>query len=308
MVRAVLAQVADRLELTLVLVEHRVSQVLPLVDRAIVLRDGQLVADGRPHEVFARLGDELAASGVWVPGHRLAAPPPRERSRSETMLLAQRAGFRYPGAEQDAVSRADLAVRSSEALAITGPNGAGKTTLALLLGGLLRPTTGSVVAGEALARGRGHDPIWPWPARFLAERIGSVFADPEHQFLSRRVVDELMLGPIRSGLDRSTARQRADELMAPLHLAHLADANPFTLSGGEKRRLSVATALASAPSVLILDEPTFGQDLRTARELLALLAVLRDEGRAICVVSHDRDFTTALADRTLSLEPAERAA
>ena len=113
-----------------------------------------------------------------------------------------------------------------------------------------------------------------------------------------------MLGPRRIGLDAPAARRRADELLTRLHLDQLAEANPFTLSGGEKRRLSVATALATAPSVLILDEPTFGQDRRTAGELLDLLAALRDSGRAVAFVTHDRDFATALADRTLRLAPA----
>jgi energy-coupling factor transport system ATP-binding protein len=306
LVRGVLGQILERLGLTLVIVEHHVAEVLPLVDRALVLHDGVTVADGRPHEIFARMGDRLAEAGVWIPGHGLPAPPARARPAPETLLLAEQAGFRYPGSPHPALARVDVRVRSSEALGIAGPNGSGKSTLALLLGGLLRPTSGRVVAGEALAQGRGHDPIWPWPAPFLVERIGSVFQDPEHQFLSRRVVDEVTLGPMRAGLDRSTARGRADELLERLHLVHLAEANPFTLSGGEKRRLSVATALAAAPSVLILDEPTFGQDRRTAGELLSLLAALRDEGRAVCFVSHDQDITAALADRTLRLErPAE---
>ena len=92
-----------------------------------------------------------------------------------------------------------------------------------------------------------------------------------------------------------------DELMERLHLAHLAAANPFTLSGGEKRRLSVATALATAPALLVLDEPTFGQDRRTWSELLDLLAALRDGGRGVCFVTHDRPFARALADRALTL-------
>jgi energy-coupling factor transport system ATP-binding protein len=165
-----------------------------------------------------------------------------------------------------------------------------------------------VVAGEALAPGRGHEPIYHWSARELVTRIGTVFQDPEHQFLTGRVHDELTLGPMRAGLDRRAASRRADELLARLHLIHLADANPFTLSGGEQRRLSVATALATAPSVLILDEPTFGQDRRTAIELLELLAGLRDVGRAICFVTHDRDFATALADRHLRLSAPRSAA
>ena len=113
--------------------------------------------------------------------------------------------------------------------------------------------------------------------------------------------DELALGPRVLGLADDEVKRRVSELLDRLRLGHLAAANPFTLSGGEKRRLSVATALATAPSVLVLDEPTFGQDARTWEEMLSLLAALRDAGRAICFATHDRDFARALADRTLHL-------
>ena len=92
-----------------------------------------------------------------------------------------------------------------------------------------------------------------------------------------------------------------DELLDRLRLAHLANANPYTLSGGEQRRLSVATALAAAPRVLVLDEPTFGQDRRTWTELVDLVAAVRDEGRGVVAVTHDTDFVAALADRELVL-------
>ncbi len=301
-IREVLAEVIRRLGLTMLLVEHRVGEAMPLVDRVVVLEaGGGVVADGRPLQVFAEHGDRLAEAGVWVPDRRLPSPPQRPRPPSETLLLAEQVSFTYPGSLSPALTRVDVQLRSAEALAVMGPNGSGKSTLAMLLAGLLQPTAGWVVAGEALAPGRGHDPIWRWPAHALARQVGTVFQDPEHQFLSGNVREELMLGPLRTGVERPAARRRADELLERLHLAHLAEANPFTLSGGEKRRLSVATALAPAPSVLVLDEPTFGQDRRTAGELLALLAALRDDGRAVCFVTHDRDFASALADRILRL-------
>ncbi|MDQ2933494.1 MAG: ATP-binding cassette domain-containing protein [Chloroflexota bacterium] len=301
-IREVIGALVGRLAMTLLLVEHRVGEWLPLVDRVVVIEPGAGVkAEGPPHELFARFGDELAAAGVWVPDRPVAPPPTRTRETPETMILGDQVGFSYPGSSAPALAGVDLRLRSSEALAVVGPNGSGKSTLALLLAGLLAPTSGSVRAGEALAPGRGHERIARWPARELVKRIGTVFQDPEHQFLTRRVIDELLLGPHRAGIEPSLARHRADELLARLRLSHLAHANPFTLSGGEKRRLSVATALATAPLVLVLDEPTFGQDRRTSSELLDLLATLRDEGRAICFVTHDRDFAHALADRTLHL-------
>jgi energy-coupling factor transporter ATP-binding protein EcfA2 len=307
-VREVIASVVEQLGLTLVMVEHRVADALALVDRVVAITaGGGVMADGSPGEVFTRHGDELEAAGVWVPDRRLPAAPSRLRPSADTLLLAEQATFRYPGSTAWALPRTDVQVRSAEAIALTGANGSGKSTLALLLAGLLRPTSGVVVAGEALARGRGHEPIWRWSAQELVRHVGTVFQDPEHQFLTGRVREELMIGPLRIGVERSAANERADELLERLHLAHLSEANPFTLSGGEKRRLSVATALATAPSVLVLDEPTFGQDRRTAVELLSLLAALRDSGRAIAFVTHDREFATALADRTLHLPGPEPA-
>jgi len=304
-VRAVLARVLERLGATLVLVEHRVDESLPLIDRVVVIAGGGgVLADGSPRDVFRDDAGRLAGAGVWIPDRPPAAPPRRDRPATETLVIAEHATFRYPGATVDAVSNVDLTVRSAEALGIVGPNGSGKSTLAMLVAGLLRPRPGSVISGEALAAGRGHEPIARWPARDLARRVGTVFGDPEHQFLTASVREELLLGPRRIGVDDANARRRADDLLARLRLSHLAEANPFTLSGGEKRRLSVATALATAPRLLVLDEPTFGQDRRTWGELLHLLAALRDGGRALCFVSHDRAFVQALADRTFQLGAA----
>jgi energy-coupling factor transport system ATP-binding protein len=134
-----------------------------------------------------------------------------------------------------------------------------------------------------------------------------VFQDPEHQFVRGRADDELMVGPLRTGATRAAARARAAELLARLRLMPLAGANPFTLSGGEQRRLSVATAIATDPPLLVLDEPTFGQDQTTYAELVALLRAARDAGRGIVFATHDRALIHALADRAVGLE-AGRAA
>ncbi len=156
----------------------------------------------------------------------------------------------------------------------------------------------------ALADGLGADPV-TWSSRELAARIGTVFQDPEHQFLAGTVRAELEVGPRAMGMDPADAARRVDELLVRLRLDGLAQANPFTLSGGEKRRLSVATALATAPGLLVLDEPTFGQDARTWAELVALLADLVDrDGVGVLAVTHDADLVRALADDVLRLDAA----
>jgi len=301
---ALAAAVADR-DPTLILVEHRITEWLPLVTRVVVLAAaGGILLDGAPEQVFVGHDDLLARHGIWTPGHTgrraarpLLAPPP------EVLIAAEQLAPRPPLAERPLFARLDVVVRSSEALAVTGPNGSGKSTLVRLLGGLLRPQVGQVTASEALAPGHAGSALWRWPARQLVGRIGSVFQDPEHQFLTGRVADELALGPLRSGTPEIEARRRATELGERLHLDAVWDAHPFTLSGGEQRRLSVATALATAPRVLILDEPTFGQDRRTWDEMLSLLVGVVDSDRGVVVATHDRVLVDALADRTLRLPP-----
>lgn len=300
-------RVLDATGATLVVVEHRVEAWLPLVDRVIVLGAAlggtTVIADGAPDEVLGRMGETPAAAGVWVPGFGPRHPsPPRVRDgerllHADGLAIARvRRGRKVSDADfaPNIVAR-DLAleVRAGSVLAVTGPNGAGKSTLGLTLAGLLPPAGGSVVAAPVLSRGRGADPM-QWKSRELLTRIGTVFQDPEHQLLASTVRGELEIGPRALGLDEATMNARIDPLLERLRLDRLAKANPYTLSGGEKRRLTVAAALATAPQLLVLDEPTFGQDSRTWAELVALLAELRDEGTGIVVVTHDEDVVQAL--------------
>ena len=293
-VRSTIASlVADRSR-TLVIVEHRLAEIVPLVDRVVVIAAGEgVVADGAPDDVFAREGARLAEHGVWIPGIPAPRAQRHEPVSAEVVASARGLAFRYPASERAALDGVDLDVHAGEALALTGPNGSGKSTLALLVAGLLRPDRGT-------ARLRGDD-AWCLPARTLITRVGTVFQDPEHQFVTTTVRDELAVGPRRAGKSDGTARSIAAELLDRLRLGHLAEANPFTLSGGEQRRLSVATAIATAPPLLVLDEPTFGQDRRTYGELVALLAAHRDRGGGVVFATHDAYLVSALADRTMTL-------
>ena len=279
---------------TTVLIEHRVASALPLIDRVVVLSPDGVIADGAPAQVFAAQGAALAAAGVWVPDQPVISRPATGPA-GPALLQASRVRYRHPGADRDALAATSLTVEAARATAVTGPNGSGKSTLARLLGGLTRPTGGVVEATAALAGDAATDP-YRWPATALAARIGSVFQNPEHQFITRTVRAELALGPQLQRRAPLQLRGTVDALLDRLHLAHLADANPHTLSGGQARRLSVGTVLAAAPRLLILDEPTFGQDRRTWLELVALLAEVRDYGRAIVTVTHDEALVEALAD------------
>ena len=324
-VRDAVGRCLDKTGATLVVVEHRVGVWKDLVDRIVVLQPGSatesaVLLDGSPDQVLAQARDTLVAAGVWVPGY-----VPATRTRAGAAGVPGATGRRGAGvpaggdlllaAESLAVSRErprrrrfktvppvpvqsgiTAQVRAGQALTITGPNGSGKSTFALTLAGLLQPVEGKVSATIELSDGAGIDP-YKWKAEQLIARIGTVFQEPEHQFVTGRVLDELMFGPRHLG----HGEERVDELLERLRLTKLVDANPYTLSGGEKRRLSVATVLAAHPRVLILDEPTFGQDANTWAELASFLSELLDAGTAVVSVTHDQEFSDVLGGTELKL-------
>ena len=214
-----------------------------------------------------------------------------------------------------------LTLRAGEHLSVLGPNGAGKSTLALTLAGLLIAPDGTLIATDALRNhggnggaqnigereNRAHWDVPTWTPAQMLSRIGYVFQEPEYQFIRGTVREELELGPrrlaalTREPLNEAELTERTNTLAHHLRLNHLLDANPFTLSGGEKRRLSVASALATAPKILILDEPTFGQDARTWAELVDLIRELLAGGTAVISITHDEDYTAALGGNHITL-------
>ncbi|OYO16584.1 ABC transporter ATP-binding protein [Enemella dayhoffiae] len=305
--RAVTNLVADR-ETTLIVVEHRVDLWQDLIDRVLVLdAGGGLLADGPPEQIFQSQQESLLNAGVWVPGvplPEIEVPPPAyqptELLRGSDLAIGHHTVLR---------SGIDLGIDAGASTVLTGPNGSGKTTLALTLAGLLPRHAGELAAAEELRpaplrRGRRTpDPADPagWRSVDLLRRIGTVFQQPEHQFVAPTVRDELAIGLRALKLPTAQIDQRCQELLALLRLTPLAAANPFTLSGGQKRRLSVGTVLATGPRVIFLDEPTFGQDRNSWIDLVRLVAGMLAEDRAVVSVTHDDAFIELLGQRRVHL-------
>jgi energy-coupling factor transport system ATP-binding protein len=287
---------------TLIVVEHRTPVWVDLMTRVIVLAaDGGLLADGAPERVFAEHGAALADAGVWVPDRGIDLPVLEQVAAPDVLTASGLAVAREPRVVVQ--SGLDLHVPRANATVITGPNGAGKSTLALTLAGLIPEQAGEVRAAPELSGRRGVRPI-RWTSRELLTRIGTVFQEPEHQFLAQTLRDELAVGPRALGWDQARTDAVVDELLERLGLAPLALANPFTLSGGQKRRLSVATVLAGAPEVIVLDEPTFGQDRRGWISLVALLQEEIARGRSIIAVTHDDAVIRHLGGHRIELAAA----
>jgi energy-coupling factor transport system ATP-binding protein len=187
-----------------------------------------------------------------------------------------------------------LSICEGEAVALIGPNGAGKTTLLKHLNGLLRPEKGSVyLMGKPIT---GRDPSE------LASILQLSFQNPHDQFFRYRVRDELAVGARALGREDPI---RMEELIDLFNLEDLLDRSPFRLSEGEKKRAALASVLGAKPKVLVLDEPTAGQDGRFRTGLADLLRRLQERGITILMATHDLAFAEAAADRWILLEEGE---
>lgn len=294
-----LTRTAQETGATLLVVEHRVDVWLPLVDRVLVIVNGHLVADGSPETILSTQRPVLRQAGVWLPDEVPSLPERTVRvpmNGGELLEVSDVTVGRSP--ETALLAGVSFCLHAGELTALTGRNGLGKTTLAYSISGLVAPLAGDIRASQQLSRGLGPVPF-QWSSRHLVSRIGTVFQNPEHQFVAATVAEELDAGPRAAGIPEDQIEARRTELLERLRLAPLARANPYTLSGGEQRRLSVATMLAAHPSLLVLDEPTFGQDANTWAELAGLFRELLDEGVGIVAITHDRLFVDRVCDREL---------
>ena len=302
-VRAAVEAVVERTGATMVVVEHRVDVWAPLVDRVIVVADGRIAADGPLREVLDQQGDALRERGMWLPGDDVAAevgPAPEVAPASSEDAPIARVTDLSIGYDKASPVRSgiDLTLERGVSTCIVGANGAGKSTFALTLAGLLPPLAGTVeVETSDGTRGDPHE----WSSKQLLGRMSMVFQEPEYQFLASTVAEELAIGPRAAGMSEAEIAPLVEEHMDVLGLTKLARANPMTLSGGEKRRLSVATALISAPELLILDEPTFGQDRGTWLGLVRLLRAALARGVTLVSITHDPAFVAAMGQRVVDL-------
>ena len=302
-VRAAVEKVVERTGATVVVVEHRVDVWASLVDRVIVVADGAIAADGPLDEVLAQQGEALRERGIWLPGDDVAAevgPAPEVPPASSEAAPIARVTDLTIGYDASAPVRSgiDVTIERGVSTCIVGANGAGKSTFALTLAGLLPPLEGAVEVETS--DGTAGDPH-EWSSKQLLGRMSMVFQEPEYQFLAATVAEELAIGPRAAGMTDEEIAPLVDEHLEALGLTKLARANPMTLSGGEKRRLSVATALISAPELLILDEPTFGQDRGTWLGLVRLLRAALERGVTLVSITHDPAFVAAMGQRVVDL-------
>ena len=309
--------------------EHR-HVVLARAARVAMLDAGRVVADGTPPQVLGpaiadRAGVEVAAvlrvaaaigldpslafdEGAlaaaldrWAvdarPVPAASAPPALREIAWEPVRAQPSTGFRvdglvhrYPGGVV-ALAGVDLAVEPGETVAIVGQNGSGKTTLARHLAGILAPSEGSVQVGGTSVSGRS--------IAVVARTVGLVFSDPDRQLFSRSVELEIAFGPRNLGLEAGTIRRLVDQALRLSGLDDRRTANPHDLTGSDRRLVAIASILAMDPALLVLDEPTTGQDAPGVARVGAIVDAMAAAGRTVVAITHDMEFAARHFGRTV---------
>jgi energy-coupling factor transporter ATP-binding protein EcfA2 len=278
-VRQTLSEV-NRSGKSIIVIEQRMGKFLHDTSRCLILEQGKLLYQGSPqsaHEVLlnAHLLPHYSTRGNGAPG-------------KEPLLIAQDLSYRIK--EKEILTGVSLELRKGETLALIGRNGSGKTTLLKHFNGLLRPTSGRLTF-------KGEEIQDKAPSE-LADQVGLSFQNPNDQFFKYRVKDEVMAGPT---ILRKIQEDWLQEMWQVFELHALLDRSPYRLSEGEKKRVSLASTLATRPKLLVLDEPTSGHDGRFREALATLMAELKNRGITIVIATHDLDFAQAVADRWIVL-------
>ena len=324
-VRNAICDVVADTAATIIIVEHHFDDWLDKIDRVIVLSAaGMVVADGPVTETLAAHSETLAALGVWIP----EAPPPVPLRLSPELVIpfdgvgghgtpavvadmvtvnrAPRVGLTATDTLAPSVlaspvlSQINAIARAGEILAVVGASGAGKSTLAALLAGLSVPSSGTVHAGGVVGADSSAQ-LCNWKSRDLASRVGWVPQQAELAIVAQTVWDDAMSTCRTLDRDEQVAEARVTGLLTALKLADLRESDPHLLSGGELRRLALVGAIAHGPSVLVLDEPTVGQDRLTWTAVAGVITASRAAGLAVIVATHDAHLIE-LADRVIRLD------
>ncbi|MEM3460126.1 MAG: energy-coupling factor transporter ATPase [Candidatus Micrarchaeaceae archaeon] len=284
-------------KMTIVLVEHNPEIMLKFADRMAVMHNGSIVKIGRPKEIYSDIefgrmyniympehaelsnyvNEDMSLKKVPAKGFRIK----REAvsGSKESVIDIKGMSFRYEDGTQ-ALSGINLRINKGEFVAIVGQNGSGKSTLCKVISGINRRFEGSVNVMGFDARDK----------RYLSKvplYVGYVFQNPDHQIFARSVIDEVEFGLKNLKIEKSEARERATKILKRFNLYDKMDEDPLFLGRGQKRRLAVASTLVMDPKVLIVDEPTTGQDYRMTREIMEILAEQNSKGRTIIVITHD---------------------
>ncbi|MCX8045406.1 MAG: energy-coupling factor ABC transporter ATP-binding protein, partial [Anoxybacillus gonensis] len=273
---------------------HKIDHILDFVERIILFNAcGEIIADGPTDHIFSTYRSFIAEQGIWYPqvwetyeNPKTAQQPYHE---SDVLLHVQSLrGFRQ---KEEKIAVDDVVIRAGEWIAITGENGAGKSTLLQSFMKLIRTEGDMYWQGEVVK----NDGV-------LYDHIAFVFQNPEFQFVTNRVDDELAYCLRLEQRPEYEIEEEVERLLRRFHLSAQRHLHPYQLSMGQKRRLSVAASVTEQHRLLLLDEPTFGQDAKNTFALLEWLEAYRQQGKAIVMVTHDERIVSEFATRRWVIE------
>ncbi len=290
---------------TIIVAEHDLSAVGPLADRLVIMNEGKIVADDSPGRVLGEKSRQLQELGLRVPGlpgeirprqERLkpAAPGSTGPNTGSVVLQVDSVSYKYKNGRQ-ALTGVSLELKAGEFLAVAGQNGSGKSTLAYLLAGFYRPQQGRITVG-----GRPYSQL---KAVEMAQRIGLLFQNPDNQLFCATVEEEVRFG--LNNFNLAEKKEAMARLLNKLGLSSLSGRHPQAISRGQRQRVALAAVLALQPAVLVLDEPSTGQDWAHLQSMMNLLEELRQGGTGILVISHNWEAMTGYADRMIVLEQGQ---
>jgi len=322
----VLINVAKQRQKTLMIVEHSLEEVLPLVDRVLVMDAGRIIRDGTVAAVLAggdiprvftrpaivRLADKFGLDLKTFSAEKFYAdlnarhplgvveaangPVPVAKTSSTPLIEFQNVHYAYKG-QAAALRGVNLTIHEGELVAILGRNGSGKTTLARHIIGLLQPAQGRVVVG-------GRD-VAVTPTHELTQQIGFCFQNPNHQLVSFKVRDEMTFGLKAHNIDPAEFDGRVQRALELVDLLDVIDAEIFDLGKGQKQRLALASVLTLNPKILVIDEPTTGQDPQMTKEIFDIIKHLNDLGTTVLMITHRVDYAAAYAQRAVVMKHGE---
>lgn len=190
-----------------------------------------------------------------------------------------------------ALNKINLQIGAGEIVAIIGQNGAGKTTFVKHLNGLIRPTGGRVIVdGQDAAKEK---------VSTMAKKVGFVFQNPDHQIFKDTVYDEVAFGPENLGLNKQEVRQRVNEALEAVGLTNFSNYSPQNISKGQRQRVALASVLAMQTEIIVLDEPTTGQDYKESIQIMDLVAGLNERGHTVLFITHDMSLVARYARRAV---------
>ncbi len=327
-VLSIISEIQKLRDITVILIEHRLDEVSKYADRIVLMNDGRIIVDEEPHVAYREL-DRFLSIGVRPPQvselvYKSENPLPSKIPISleeavdyyksklngysefplkledspapsgEPIISFKDVWVMYPDGTV-AIKGVTLDIYDREMVAIIGRNGSGKSTLTKLLVALLKPWKGEVrVLGIDVSKAT---------TRELVQYVGYVFQNPDHQLFTNTVEEELAFGPRNLGLPPEEVERRVREAMEMLELSEFKDRHPQSLSRGQRRRLAVASVLTMHPKILVLDEPTTGQDWGHSVRLMELAKKLnREKGVTVIFVTHDMRLVAEYASRVVLLE------